>query len=168
MLSNLSNAARCLLFLTFSFLGNITKRPMEQEIRLFLRSDHQNVLFVINLSLHYKRHSSLFRIFVFIRTFKWVLFLLGMHNSVKINVLYKRAFHIVSWNSFWEKSLFGVDQHQCSEESKVSSGDADMKLKVICFLVFPKKQIQTFKWYEFNYEKSTKSNFLKMNSSTIQ
>lgn len=41
---------RSLLIISYTFLGKSTKRPMEQEIRLFLRFAHQNVLYVINSS----------------------------------------------------------------------------------------------------------------------
>lgn len=41
---------RSLLIISYTFLGKSTKRSMEQEICLFLRFAHQNVLYVINSS----------------------------------------------------------------------------------------------------------------------
>ena len=91
---------RSLLIICYTFLGKSTKRPIEQEIRLFLRSAHQNVLYVIN--------SSLIKSTVFLLGFPFLLSKFGMSlvKSVKFCEnqcsLMSGHFHIVSWNSFLE------------------------------------------------------------------
>ena len=85
---------RSLLIICYTFLGKSTKRPIEQEIRLFLRSAHQNVLYVIN--------SSLIKSTVFLLGFPFLLSKFGMSlvKSVKFCEnqcsLMSGHFHIVS------------------------------------------------------------------------